>query len=90
MVQVYLSDLETSVPAPVNSLAGFQRVTLAPGESKTLSFSIPAERMMLVDEEGQLKLEAGRFRLTVGSCSPGERGQQLGAAQALASEFELI
>ena len=80
VVQVYLSDLETSVPAPLNSLAGFQRVKLG----------IPAERMLLVGDDGQPKLEPGKFRLTVGSCSPGARGQQLGAAPALVSEFEVI
>ncbi|MGD0003203.1 MAG: glycoside hydrolase family 3 C-terminal domain-containing protein [Anaerolineaceae bacterium] len=90
VVQVYLRDLETAVPAPLNSLVGFQRVRLAAGESKTLSFDIPAERMMLVDNEGQFKLEAGRFHLLVGSCSPGRRGQQLGAAQALLGEFEIV
>jgi beta-glucosidase len=90
VVQVYLGDLETSVTAPVNSLVGFQRVRLAAGERRTLSFSIPAERMMLVDDEGQFKLEAGRFRLVVGSCSPGQRGQQLGAALALVGEFESV
>ena len=90
VVQVYLSDLETSVPAPLNSLVGFRRVKLAAGESKTLTLSIPAERMMLVDDEGQFKLEAGNFRLTVGSCSPGKRGQQLGAPEALVAEFEVV
>jgi beta-glucosidase len=90
VVQVYLSDLETSVPAPLNSLVDFQRVKLAAGESRSLSFSIPAERMMLVDDEGQFKLEAGRFRLVVGSCSPGQRGQQLGAAQSVTAHFEVV
>jgi beta-glucosidase len=90
VVQVYLSDLETSVPAPLNSLAGFRRVKLDKGQTKTLAFSIPAERMLLVDDDGQSKLEPGKFRLTVGSCSPGVRGQQLGAAPALVSEFEVI
>ncbi len=90
VVQVYLADLETSVPAPMNSLVAFQRVRLAAGESQTLSFNLPAERMMLVDDEGQFKLEAGRFRLVVGSCSPGQRGQQLGAVPALVEEFEVI
>ena len=90
VVQVYLRDLETSVPAPLNSLVGFQRVSLEAGESKSLSFNIPAERMMLVDDEGHFKLEAGRFRLMVGSCSPGQRGQQLGASQALVGEFEVV
>jgi beta-glucosidase len=74
----------------LNSLAGFQRVKLGKGETKTISFSIPAERMLLVGDDGKSMLEPGKFRLTVGSCSPGARGQQLGAATALVSEFEVI
>jgi beta-glucosidase len=90
VVQVYLSDLETTVPAPLNSLAGFRRVKLTKGQTKTLSLSIPAERMLLVGDDGKSRLEAGKFRLTVGSCSPGRRGMQLGAAAALISEFEVF
>jgi beta-glucosidase len=74
----------------LNSLAGFRRVKLASRQTRTLSVSIPAERMLLVGEDGQSRLEVGKFRLTVGSCSPGGRGQQLGAAPALVSEFEVI
>jgi beta-glucosidase len=90
VVQVYLTDLETSVPAPLHSLAGFRRVELGQGQAETLSFSIPPERMLLVGDDGQFKLEAGKFHLTVGSCSPGARGQQLGAAPGLVSEFEVF
>jgi beta-glucosidase len=90
VVQIYLTDLESSAPAPLNSLAGFRRVKLASRQTRTLSVSIPAERMLLVGEDGQSRLEVGKFRLTVGSCSPGGRGQQLGAAPALVSEFEVI
>jgi beta-glucosidase len=45
---------------------------------------------MLVDEDGELRLEPGQFRLTVGGCSPGERGQALGAPTPQIANFHLI
>ena len=42
-VQVYVHQLVSSVTRPIKELKAFQRVTLAPGESKTLTFSLAAE-----------------------------------------------
>ena len=87
VAQVYLSDLEASVPVPIHSLIGFHRVRLAPGESKTIEFTISPEMMMLFDDEGAQKLEPGQFRLTVGGCSPGARGLALGAPEPVSAVF---
>jgi beta-glucosidase len=90
VVQVYLSDLKASTVVPFNSLAAFQRVSLQPGERRTLQFSIGPEAMMLVDDEGESKLEPGAFHLTVGGCSPGARGQALGAPKPVTAEFTVV
>jgi beta-glucosidase len=90
VVQVYLSDLEASAPVPVNKLAGFRRVKIQAGQSKTLKFKLPSEAMMLVDENGEPRLEPGQFRLTVGGCSPGDRGQALGAPTPQVAYFDMI
>lgn len=87
VAQVYLSDLEASVPVPIHSLIGFQRVRLAPGESKTLEFTVTPEMMMLFDDDGRQRLEPGQFRLTVGGCSPGARGLALGAPPPVSAVF---
>jgi beta-glucosidase len=79
VVQVYLSDLEASVTVPVNKLVGFRRVSVKAGRSKKLRFTLPSDAMQLIDEDGEPRLEPGEFRLTVGGCSPGPRGQALGA-----------
>jgi len=79
VVQVYLSDLEASVTVPFHKLVAFQRVHLQPGESQKLVFTLTAEAMMLVDEDGARRLEPGEFQITVGGCSPGARGLALGA-----------
>ena len=87
VVQLYINDIEASVPVPVQQLIGFQRVQLKPGQKKTIRFIITPEMMMLFDEEGKQKLEPGKFRLTVGGCSPSERGLALGATSSVSIEF---
>ena len=89
IVQVYLDDLKASLPVPLHSLVAFRRLSLQPGESQQVSFELPPESLMLVDEQGELVLEPGQFRLTVGGCSPSRRGLQLGASQPLEVVFEV-
>ena len=89
VVQCYLSDLEASSPVPGSHLVGFQRVYLRPGERCPVTFQLTPEMMMFIDEEGEPRLEAGQFRLTVGGCSPGKRGRALGAPEPLSAEFTL-
>lgn len=90
VVQFYLSDLEASAPVPLHKLVGFQRLRLAPGETRAISFTITPEMLHFVDEAGKPRFEPGRFRLIAGGCSPGERGEALGAPLPLSAEFELI
>jgi len=87
VAQVYLGDLVSSVPVPLCTLIGFQRVRVAPGESRSLEFMVAPEMMMLVDDEGKRRLEPGQFRLTVGGCSPSARGVALGAPKPVSGVF---
>lgn len=88
VVQVYVSALD--VPgAPLSSLVAFRRVALRAGESKSLTFKVPAERLALVDEEGVARVVPGHRRVTVGGCSPGERGVALGAPEPVSRGFNL-
>jgi hypothetical protein len=45
VVQLYVHDADATVKRPREQLAGFERVTLKPGEKKTVSFSLPAEQL---------------------------------------------
>jgi len=87
VAQFYLSDLEASTLVPLQKLIGFERVTLEPGESRTLKFTITPEMMSFFDDDGNLTLEPGEFRLEVGGCSPGQRGQELGAPKSVTANF---
>lgn len=69
IVQVYLSDLVTSVTWVEQSLVAFARVPLAPGESRRLTLSIPFERLALVDAYERRVVEPGEFEVRVGGSS---------------------
>jgi beta-glucosidase len=89
VVQLYLRALETHLSAPLNQLIAFQRVSLKPGQIKTIHFTVKSEMLMLVDEDGRLKLEPGKYRLTAGGCSPGAQGEALGAPKPVSEEFKI-
>ena len=90
VLQVYLSDLEASAPVPQHKLVGFQRVRIKAGKRRTVRFMLPSEALTFVDENGDQRLEPGQFRLTVGSCSPGRRGEELGAPRPVEALFEVL
>jgi beta-glucosidase len=89
VVQFYLSDLHASTIVPFYRLVGFERVLLGTGESCNLRFTITPEMMSFYNDDGKLTLEPGEFRLEVGGCSPGKRGQDLGAPPPVTAVFEV-
>jgi len=88
VAQFYLSDLYASSIVPLSHLVGFERVTLEAGESRTLKFTLTPEMMSYYNDDGKLTLEPGEFRLEIGGCSPGKRGQELGAPAPVIAVFE--
>ena len=90
VVQCYLSDLDASVPVPLHKLVSFQRVRLAPGARQTIEFMLTPGMMMLVDDNGNTRLEIGQFRVVMGSCAPGQRGRELGAPDPVMATFTVI
>jgi beta-glucosidase len=89
VVQFYLSDLHASSVVPLHRLVGFERVMLQAGASCTIHFVLTPEMMSFHNDDGKLTLEPGQFRLEVGGCSPGKRGQDLGAPQPVTAVFEV-
>lgn len=87
VVQLYITDVQASVTAPQYALKGFKRIALAAGESKTVAFAVTPELMSIVNDNGDKIIEAGDFKVTVGGCSPGQRGVELGAAPAVTAVF---
>ncbi len=89
VAQFYLSDIQASTVVPLHHLVGFERATLKAGESCTLKFTITPEMMSFYNDDGELTLEPGEFRLEVGGCSPGKRGQELGAPKPVTAMFKV-
>jgi beta-glucosidase len=89
VVQVYLTDLAASAPVARHNLVEFRRVLLQPGEVREMSFTLSPDAMMFVGEDGEAYLEPGQFRLEVGGCAPGSRGQVLGTAHPVTVIFEV-
>ena len=74
VVQLYVNDLEASVPVPVRSLQGFQRVHLQPGETRPVRFVIAPRQLSLIDKDGARVVEPGLFEVSVGGKQPGFTG----------------
>jgi beta-glucosidase len=70
VVQFYVHDvLSERVTRPVKLLKGFQRITLQPGETRTVTFSVGREQLQFLDESMQKVVEPGQFELMVGGSS---------------------
>ena len=65
-VLLYSSDLVASLIPDVKRLRGFEKISLEPGETKTVSFVVPAHELAFVGADGKWRLEAGDFRLSCG------------------------
>jgi len=89
VIQFYLSDIQASTIVPLHHLVGFERVILKAGESCSVKFTLTPEMMSFYNDDGKLTLEPGQFRLEAGGCSPGRRGQDLGASKPVTAVFEV-
>ncbi len=65
-VLLYSSDLVASLIPDVKRLRGFEKIELQPGETKTVSFTVPASELAFVWADGKWRLEEGDFRLSCG------------------------
>jgi beta-glucosidase len=66
---MYIRDRVSSVTRPVKELRGFKKVTLAPGETATVSLAITPESLAFYDVRMQYVVEPGEFTIMVGTSS---------------------
>jgi beta-glucosidase len=69
VVQLYLRDVEASVTRPKRQLMAFERISLRPGETRTVSFTVAPERLGFWDEKKGWIVEPGAFEVMIGSSS---------------------
>ncbi len=69
VVQLYIRDEVSSVTRPVKELRGFQRITLDPGETRTVHFTLGPAELSFLNREMRRVVEPGTFRIMVGGNS---------------------
>ncbi len=80
VVQLYLRDPQAQVSRPVKELKGYQRVSLKPGESKIVNFTITPEMLKYYNTDLQWVMDPGKFEVMIGGSSD----------KVLAKSFEVV
>lgn len=78
-VQMYVSTPHAGAGAPFSQLKAFERVTLRPGESRTVRFTVSPEQLKEFQEDGSAQLLKGTYKITVGTAAPTQRTDELDA-----------
>ena len=84
VVQLYLRDVLASVARPIKELKGFQRIALAPGQSKEVSFEIGPNELAMLDKDLNRIVEASDFRIMIGASSKDIRLREIISVQVVA------
>ena len=69
VAQLYIRDLVGSIVRPLKELKGFELVTLKPGESKEVSFTIDAKLLEFYTANKKFESEVGEFKVFIGGSS---------------------
>lgn len=80
VAQLYVRDLVSSVTRPVKELKGFERISLAPGETKTVTFTLKPRDLSFLDRNMHRVVEPGTFEVMVGGSS----------ATTLSARFDVV
>ena len=66
VVQLYIRDMVGSIARPVQELKGFERISLKPGESRTVSFKITPDLLKFYNKDMKYVCEPGDFEVMIG------------------------
>lgn len=76
VVQLYIADKKSSLPRPVKELKGFQKIKLAPGESKEVSFTIEKDALSYFDDaQHKWVAEPGKFEAIIAASAADIKGK---------------
>jgi beta-glucosidase len=75
VVQLYIHDPVASISQPVRRLRGFERVTLDPGQTRTVEFRLDASDWGFYDNRGRFVVEPGQIDVYAGNSSKAEMKQ---------------
>ena len=68
-MQLYLKQEISSVTTYEYDLRGFERVSLNPGEKKTVEFTLHPDDLAILDKNMNLTVEPGKFQVMIGNSS---------------------
>jgi beta-glucosidase len=71
VAQLYSHEDGTSILQPVRRLDGFQRVTLQPGQTKTVTFTLGRDQIGFYNNSGQFEVDPGTVNVYIGDSSTG-------------------
>lgn len=84
VVQLYLTNPVSLVTrTPLFSLRAFEKITLEPGESRIVSFTISPDMLVLINNNGDETIETGDYIIHLGGALPIERSSELGMPHAV-------
>jgi beta-glucosidase len=87
VVQLYITDVDSSGQSPLFTLLGVKRIRLKPGESTKVNFTIAPAMMEQINVKGESVLEPGKFKISIGGSLPGTRSAALGASDGVNATF---
>jgi beta-glucosidase len=74
VVELYVKHISAAVPAPLISLEGFTRVSLQPGETRVVKFTLEPHQLSTVEAGGARVVEPGTLVISAGGAQPGFAG----------------
>ena len=90
VAECYLTQENAGDTAALFALKGFQRVSLAPGDSIRLHFVLTPDQLSVVDAKGVRVQLPGKIRISIGGSLPSKRSEELGAAKPVTTEIEIV
>jgi beta-glucosidase len=90
VVQLYLTDEKASSSRPLKQLEGFSRISLNPGESRDVEFTLEPRQFSIINNKDKRVIEPGYFTICVGGKQPGLKDyQDPGFTQVLSGRIRL-
>ena len=87
VIQLYISYEGKDAGAPLYSLKSFKRVSLAPGATQDIQFTINPSLLQLINDAGQTINPAGKYKISIAGSLPGKRSEELGAPKSVEVEI---
>ena len=89
VIQCYIKDLESIFAVDNYSLAGFKRIVLKKGESKSVVIELNKKSFEIVNNYGERILDSNKFKIFVGISQPNKKSIELTGIMPLEGNIEV-